>query len=134
MLSPMDLANLPFVSFPRGAPLRFQIDRIFDRLSIERILSVEATSHHAIRRRWSLRASNALVNPFAPIDGYPTQLVARPMKPSLMIEMQMLWNDSSTSIGSTGFREFVLQAAAKRVAQDSVRQTVATIGGRRAKR
>lgn len=113
ILHPKDLANLPFVSFPRGTPLRFQIDGVFDRLGVERLLHVEATSHHAVCALVSVGLGVALVNPFSPIAGYPTQLDARPMKPSVMIDLKMFWNDSSLSIVTTSFRDFFLKTVAK---------------------
>ena len=53
----------------------------------------------------------ALVNPFAPIEGYPNKLVARPMKPSVTMEIQMMFNEGSLSITSTRFKDFVIQSA-----------------------
>lgn len=113
VLHPKDLANLPFISFPRGAALRFQIDSLFNRMGIERLLHVEATSHHAICAFVAAGLGVALVNPFASILGYRNQLMSRPMKPSVLIELQMLWNDSSLSVCSTGFRDFVLEEVAR---------------------
>jgi DNA-binding transcriptional LysR family regulator len=125
VLKPSDLANLPYVSFARGTPLRFQIDNLFDRLGVERLLHVEATSHQAICALVSAGLGVALVNPFAPIDGYPNRLIARPMKPSVILELQMLWNETSLSICSSEFRDFFLQAAAKRLAHDSTERDAA---------
>ena len=105
-LHPSDLSGLPYVSFPRGTPLRFQIDSVFDRLGVDRLLHIEATSHHAVCALVSSGLGVALVNPFAPISGYPTDLMAKPMKPSVLIELRMLWNEDSTSISSTRFCDF----------------------------
>jgi DNA-binding transcriptional LysR family regulator len=113
-LQPSDLADLPFVSFPRGSALRFQIDSFFDRLGVERSQYVEATSHQAVCALVSAGIGVALTNPFAPIDGYPVPLVALPMKPSVMIELQMVWNDSSRSVSSSSFSQFVTEGVAKR--------------------
>ena len=116
-LTPADLADLPFVSFTRGTPLRFQIDGVFDRHGIDRQLHVEATSHQAICALVAEGLGVALVTPFAPIDGFRRKLVARPMTPSIMIELQMLYNDAMMSITSRKFVEFVTKAVPKRFAR-----------------
>lgn len=113
-LHPSDLANLPFVSFPRGASLRFQVDRVFDRLGVERQLYVEATSHHAVCALVAAGLGVALVNPFSPIRGYDVPLESRPISPSVTIELKMLWNESSMSICSTRFRDFAQEQYARR--------------------
>jgi len=106
-----DFANLPFVSFPRGTPLRFLIDGLFDRAGVQRLLHVEATSHHAVCALVSSGLGVALVNPFARIEGYPKRLIARPIKPSVNMEIQMLFNEESLSITGTHFKDFVIQSA-----------------------
>jgi DNA-binding transcriptional LysR family regulator len=106
-----DLANLPFVSFPRGTPLRFLIDGLFDRAGVHRLLHAEATSHHAVCALVSSGLGVALVNPFAPIEGYSNKLVARPMKPSVTMEIQMMFNERSLSLTSTRFKDFVIHSA-----------------------
>lgn len=110
-LHPSDLANQPFVSFPRGTALRFLIDGVFDRAAVDRVLHAESTSHHAVCALVSAGLGVALVNPFAPIDGYPKKLLARPMKPSVTMEVQMMFNENSMSVTSTRFRDFVQKAA-----------------------
>jgi DNA-binding transcriptional LysR family regulator len=99
------------VSFPRGTPLRFSIDGLFDRAGVDRQLHAEATSHHAVCALVSSGLGVALVNPFAPIEGYPNKLVARPMKPSVSMDIQMIFNERSLSLTSTSFKDFVIQSA-----------------------
>ena len=117
-LVPKDLADRPFVSFPRGSALRYQIDGVFDRLGIERQLHAEATSHHAVCSLVSAGLGVALVSPFAPIDGYPNKLVSHPMKPSLKFDLQMICNESMLSVTSTHFRDFIVEAVPKWFATD----------------
>ena len=112
-LSPEDLAGLPFVSFPRGSALRFTMDGLFHRAGVDRHLHAEATSHHAICSLVSDGLGIALTSPFAPIDGYPNKLIARTIKPSVAIDVQMLFNEQALSVTSRRFRDFVIDAAPK---------------------
>ena len=112
-LRPSDLADMPFVSFARGTALRFTVDGFFDRAGVNRQLHVEATSHTVICSLVSAGLGVALVSPFAPIEGYPKKLVARPMKPSVAIEVQMIHNEQALSVTSRRFKDFVLASAPK---------------------
>jgi DNA-binding transcriptional LysR family regulator len=112
-LVPEDLAQIPYVSFARGTPLRFEIDNFFNHLGIERILHVEATSHHAVCALVSAGLGVALVNPFAPIDGYHDPIVARPISPSIEIGLKMLTNDSQPSVCAGKFRASFLDTVSR---------------------
>jgi DNA-binding transcriptional LysR family regulator len=107
-LHPRDFKNIHFVSFPRGTALRFMIDGLFDHAKVDRILHVEATSHHAVCSLVSEGLGVALVNPFAPIEGHPTPLRARPVSPSISIDVQLIYNGNSMSVTSEKFRDYVL--------------------------
>lgn len=123
-LKPQDFQGEPFVSFPRGTPLRFLIDGLFDRASVDRNLHVEATSHHAVCSFVANGMGVGLVNPFAPLDISGRELVLRPVEPSVTIEVQMIFNENALSVTSEKFRDYVLAEGPKmlkqRVSQNSV--------------
>lgn len=106
-LHPSDLAGLPFVSFPRGSPLRFQIDGIFDRFGVERVLQVDTTSHHAVCSLVAAGLGVALVNPFSPYLAEAGRIESRPISPSVSIELEVLWKEPSLSIVTREFRDFL---------------------------
>ncbi len=106
-----DLANARFISCPRGTALRFQIDGLFDRSGIDRILHVETTSHHAVCSLVSAGLGVALVNPFASLDGYAVPVLARTVSPSVSLDVQMILNPDSMSVSCERFRDYVLATA-----------------------
>lgn len=104
-----DLQNERFVSFARGTALRFLIDGLFERNNIERILHVEAESHQSICAFVADGMGVALVNPFAPIVGFPKRLCAAAIHPSILIESQMIFNEGSLSAVGASFRDYMLE-------------------------
>lgn len=118
-LHPTDLAGLPFVSFPRGSPLRFQIDGIFDRFGVERLLHTETTTHHAVCSLVAAGLGVALVNPFSPHLAQASQIEARPISPSVSIELEVLWSEASLSIVTKAFRDFLIAKTAEETALPS---------------
>lgn len=108
-LHPTDLAGLPFVSFPRGSPLRFQIDSVFDLFGVERLLHVETTSHYAVCSLVAAGLGVALVNPFAPYMALAEDISSRPIFPSVSIELDVLYRESSLSIVARRFRDFLIE-------------------------
>lgn len=106
-----DLTNERFISFPRGTALRFQIDGLFDRTGIDRVLHVETTSHHAVCSLVSAGLGVALVNPFASIVGYAVPVLARTVSPSVSLDVQMILNPDSMSVSCERFRDYVLAMA-----------------------
>lgn len=111
-LGARDLADQSFVSFPRGTPLRFEIDTLFNRLGVERILQIEATSHHAVCSLVSAGLGVALVNPFAPIEGFGRPIHSRAISPSVEIGLKLLVNSQTISVSAERFREFFLAQVA----------------------
>jgi len=107
-LLPTDLADQSFVSFPRGTPLRFEIDNLFNRLGVERVMRLEATSHHAVCALVAAGLGVALVNPFAPIEGFGRPIQSRVITPSVDIGLKMLVNPQSLSVSAARFRDFLL--------------------------
>ncbi|SFU22389.1 LysR substrate-binding domain-containing protein [Mesorhizobium sp. YR577] len=106
-LRPQDLANEPFISFPRGAPFRFEIDMLFDRLGVDRTMTIDATSHDSVCGLVAAGLGIGMVNPFSPNVGRADKLVFRPISPSAQIELQMIWADASESAAADKFRAFV---------------------------
>ena len=131
-LHPKDLAGLPFISFPRGSPLRFQIDGVFDRFGVERLLHVETTSHHAVCSLVAAGLGVALVNPFSPYPAGADQIDARPISPSVSIELEVLWNEASLSIVTRRFRDFLFERAASDVTNPQAPSEKKASAGRRA--
>lgn len=102
-----DLRDENFISFPRGAPLRFEIDMLFDRLDIDRVMTIDATSHDSVCGLAAAGLGVALVNPFSPNVGRADQLVFKPISPSFQLELQMIWTESAESAAADNFRGFV---------------------------
>ncbi len=118
-LTPQDFQGEPFVSFPRGTPLRFLIDGLFDRAGVDRNLHVEATSHHAVCSFVANGMGVALVNPFAPVDASGYGLVSRPVDPSVKIEVQMIFNENAMSVTSAKFLDYA-RAEGPRLLQERI--------------
>lgn len=107
-LGPDDLSEQSFVSFPKGTPLRFEIDTLFNQLGVERILQIEATSHHAVCALVAAGLGVALVNPFAPIDGFGRAIQSRTIAPSVDIGLKLLVNPQVIPVAAEQFRDFFL--------------------------
>jgi DNA-binding transcriptional LysR family regulator len=103
-----DLANEDFISFPRGAPFRFEIDMLFDRQGVDRNITIDATSHDAVCGLVGAGLGVAMVNPFSTNVAVADRIVFKPITPSVQLELQLIWNDASESAANTKFREFVL--------------------------
>lgn len=108
-LAAKELVDQAFVSFPRGTPLRFEIDQLFNRLGVERVLQVEATSHQAVCALVASGLGVALVNPFAPIEGYGNNMVSLPISPSVEMGLKLLINPQTVSVSTERFRAFFLE-------------------------
>lgn len=102
-----DLKDEDFVSFPRGAPFRFEIDMLFDRLGIDRAITIDATSHDSVCGLVAAGLGVAMVNPFSPNVANADKLAFRPITPSVQLELQMVWNEAYESAAGTKFRQFV---------------------------
>lgn len=103
-----DLRDEDFISFPRGAPLRFEIDMLFDRHGVDRNITVDATSHDAVCSLVAAGLGIAMVNPFSTNVRDADKLVFRQVSPSIQLELDLIWNESSASAANGKFREFVV--------------------------
>ncbi|AJE46723.1 LysR substrate-binding domain-containing protein [Celeribacter indicus] len=107
VVEPADLADVPFISFPRSSTTRFQIDRIFDRLRVPRRLVVEAATHEAVCNFVAAGVGVSIISPFSPYLRDSDRLVARPFHPTLMREIGLLAQPNRTSLVGARFRKHV---------------------------
>lgn len=114
-LTPRDFHGETFVSFPRGSAPRFQIDHLFNAAGVERTITTEATSHHAVCALVRAGLGVALVNPFAPFasDGKPVP--TRPVTPSVMMELTILLPQRDRAIVTMAFHDYLLGHAPARL-------------------
>ncbi|WP_138472301.1 LysR substrate-binding domain-containing protein [Poseidonocella sp. HB161398] len=115
-LTPVDFEGEAFVSFPTGSSWRFLIDRLFDQAGVDRRLTTDATSHHAVCALVQAGMGVALVNPFARSNADGTRFEVRPVRPSLSMELLMLLRDGERSSVAEAFRVFLEAEATARLA------------------
>jgi len=104
-----DLADLSFVSFPRGAPFRFETDTLFEKRGIERQLLTEATTHEAVCNLVAAGLGLSIVSPFSPHLRRNPRLEFRPFVPAMPISLGMIANEDSLSVAARAFHDFVLE-------------------------
>ncbi|MBN9888266.1 LysR substrate-binding domain-containing protein [Salipiger abyssi] len=107
MIEPQDLADFPFIGFPRSSPTRFQIDQIFDRLGLPRKVVVEATTHEAVCNFVAAGAGVSIISPFSPYLRESNRLLARPFHPTLMREIGLLTQPNRTSLVGARFQTYI---------------------------
>jgi len=103
-----DLADLPFISFPRGTSFRFQIDTLFDRAGIDRQMLTEATNHEAVCNLVAAGLGVSIVSPFSPHLRRNPALAFRPFRPAIPITLGMIADESDLSVAAKAFHQFVL--------------------------
>jgi DNA-binding transcriptional LysR family regulator len=108
-----DLAELPFVSFPRGTPFRFETDTLFDRLGIDRQMLTEATTHEAVCNLVAAGLGVSVVSPFSPHLRRNPALAFRPFLPALPITIGMIADEGDLSVAARAFHRFVLEEVAR---------------------
>lgn len=118
-----DLADMPFVSFPRGTPFRFEIDTIFDKAGVDRQMLTEATNHEAVCNLVVAGLGVSIVSPFSPHLRRDPALVFRPFRPAIPITIGMIADESDLSVAASAFHQFVLEQVER---QTSVAQQAAT--------
>lgn len=103
-----DFAGRPFVSFSRGAAFRYEVDALFDRAGIERVLLVEAASHESVCHLVAAGVGVSIVSPFSPhLHGNPA-LSFRPFEPAMPIEIGMMADPERLSLAARSFHDDVL--------------------------
>lgn len=108
LIQPKDIADMPFISFPRATSTRFQVDSLFDRLGITRDLRIEAGSHEAVLSFVANGLGLSIVSPFQPHINVDPALAFRPFHPPLMREIGMLISDEAhLSSIAIAFRDYI---------------------------
>lgn len=103
-----DLADMPFVSFPRGTPFRFETDMLFDRAGVDRQMLTEATTHEAVCNLVAAGLGVSIVSPFSPHLRRNPALVFRPFRPAVSITIGMIADEGDLSVAARAFHQFVL--------------------------
>lgn len=103
-----DLADMPFVSFPRGTPFRFEIDTFFDRAGVDRQMLTEATNHEAVCNLVAAGLGVSIVSPFSPHLRRDKALAFRPFRPAIPITIGMIADEGDLSVAAQSFHQFVL--------------------------
>ncbi len=116
-----DLADASFVSFPRGAPFRFETDSLFEKRGIDRRLRTEATTHEAVCNLVASGLGISIVSPFSPHLRRNPRLEFRPFLPAMPITLGMIADEETLSIAAQTFHAFVLKRAA--LLKDSLKTT-----------
>lgn len=104
-----DLADESFVSFPRGAPFRFETDMLFERKGIERRMLTEATTHEAVCNLVAAGLGVSIVSPFSPHLRRNPRLEFRAFMPAMQITLGMISGEDSLSVAAQAFHDFVLE-------------------------
>ncbi len=109
LIHPKDLEGVPFISFPRESATRFQVDTLFEREGIERVMKVEAGSHEAVCNFVAEGVGVAIISPFSPHLRDSPALTSRPFHPALVREVGLLTRDETQSLPGQRFVEFVME-------------------------
>ena len=104
-----DLAEQSFVSFPRGAPFRFETDTLFERKGVERQLLTEATTHESVCNLVAAGLGLSIVSPFSPHLRRNPRLEFRPFLPAMTISLGMIAGEETLSVAAQAFHDFVLE-------------------------
>jgi len=103
-----DLADESFVSFPRGAPFRFETDILFERKGIDRRMLTEATTHESVCNLVAAGLGVSIVSPYSPHLRRNPRLEFRPFTPAMPISLGMICSEDSLSVAAQAFHDFVL--------------------------
>ncbi|MCR5856438.1 LysR substrate-binding domain-containing protein [Mesorhizobium sp. J428] len=120
-----DLASRPFVSFPRGTPFRFEVDTLFDREGVDRIMMLEASTHEAVCNLVAAETGVSIVSPYSPHLRRNSQLAFLPFFPAIPISLGLIGDEDRLSVAARCFYDFVIdyvnQIKARRQAADAAR-------------
>ncbi|WP_233499417.1 LysR substrate-binding domain-containing protein [Pararhodobacter sp. CCB-MM2] len=104
-----DLSDESFVSFPRGAPFRFETDMLFEKKGVERRMLTEATTHEAVCNLVAAGLGVSIVSPFSPHLRRNPRLEFRPFLPAMPITLGMVSGEDSLSVAAQAFHDFILE-------------------------
>jgi DNA-binding transcriptional LysR family regulator len=119
-----DLLDRPFVSFPRGTPFRFEVDTLFDRLGIDRVMTLEASTHEAVCNLVAAETGVSIVSPYSPHLRRNPVLGFLPFLPSITLSLGLIGDEAQLSVAGRCFYDFIIdyvaQIEARRQAADAV--------------
>ncbi len=104
-----DLANQPFISFPRGTPFRFEVDTLFDREGIDRVMMIEATTHEAVCNLVAAGLGLSIVSPYSPHLRRNPDLAFRPFTPAIPIVLGVVGDPDEMSVAAKQFYDFLIE-------------------------
>ena len=107
-----DLAEMPFVSFPRGTSFRFEVDTLFDRSGIDRVMMMEATTHEAVCNLVAAGLGVSIVSPYSPHLRRNPRLAFRPFSPAIPIVLGLIGDPDEMSVAARHFHDFVIDYVA----------------------
>jgi len=103
-----DMADLTFVSFPRGTPFRFEVDLLFQRAGIERVMMFEAAAHETVCNMVEVGLGVSIVSPFSPHLRRNPKLAFRPFRPAIPIVLGLVGEPDGMSVAARHFFDFVV--------------------------
>lgn len=103
-----DLADQPFVSFPRGTPFRFEVDTLFDRLGIDRVMMLEASTHEAVCNLVAAGTGVSIVSPYSPHLRRNAELGFLPFQPAIPLSLGLIGDEDKLSVAARCFYDFVI--------------------------
>lgn len=104
-----DLSDAPFISFPRGTPFRFEVDTLFDREGVDRVMMMEATTHEAVCNLVAAGLGVSIVSPYSPHLRRNPSLVFRPFTPAIPITLGLVGDPDEMSVAARQFHDFVIE-------------------------
>jgi len=107
-----DLAEVPFVSFPRGTSFRFEVDTLFDRSGVDRVMMMEATTHEAVCNLVAAGLGVSIVSPYSPHLRRNPRLAFRPFSPAIPIVLGLIGDPDEMSVAARQFHDFVIEYVA----------------------
>lgn len=118
-----DLAEMPFVSFPRGTSFRFEVDTLFDRAGIDRVMMMEATTHEAVCNLVAAGLGVSIVSPYSPHLRRNPRLAFRPFSPAIPIVLGLIGDPDEMSVAARQFHDFVIEYVGEINARRAAAQT-----------
>ncbi|WP_431283132.1 LysR substrate-binding domain-containing protein [Humitalea sp. 24SJ18S-53] len=108
LIQASDLDGIDFVSFPRDSASRYQIDAIFERAGVRRVMRIESGTHESVCNLVAAGVGVSVISPFSPhLHGNP-RLAFRPFQPLMTIEIALLSDAERLSVAARAFHSFVV--------------------------